>query len=169
MSNARTYRLQGEYLFLASVVIQLGLTPISVFAEIPSGLVVTIWLLTTAALALVAFSNSRPRGLWIMGLGLVLNLVVVAANGAMPVDLGSVGTSEAQVLAAVESLSGDSLHEELTPDSLLPWIADTYAVTMGGHLMGVFSIGDILLSLGAGVAAFEVTRPRDAKKPPASA
>ena len=93
-----------------------------------------------------------------MSIGLVLNLVVVAANWGMPVDLSRVGLSQAQEAETAVALDDDSLHERLDDLTRLPLLADVYPLAFEDNVLGVFSVGDFVLALGAGVAAFEVTR-----------
>lgn len=84
--------------------------------------------------------NWHLPGMLLIGLGLLLNMVVVAANGAMPVDP-----------EAIMALGGDPAalepgkHTLLTSESRLPWLADIWALP---PLRSIISVGDVVLAAG---------------------
>jgi hypothetical protein len=85
--------------------------------------------------------NFRLPGIALAALGLVLNVVVIGANGAMPVD------ADAADSAGIErSLDEAGLkHERMTTHTTLPWLGDVLPMRV---LEEVLSLGDILLALG---------------------
>jgi hypothetical protein len=87
--------------------------------------------------ALFLFGNRRLPGVTLAVGGLLLNVAVIGANGAMPVFEGA---------AEEVSLAGAGpKHEPLTDDTLLPWLADVIPVPVVNEIL---SIGDVLLALG---------------------
>lgn len=84
--------------------------------------------------------NRRLAGILLAGVGLVLNLLVISLNGAMPVS------SEAARVAGGEDFgSADIKHALLNEDTVLPWLADVLPIPRLGF---VLSVGDVLLILG---------------------
>jgi len=87
--------------------------------------------------------NRRVRGLWLLGLGAASNGVTIALNrGTLPASpsaLASVGIEPADGFAN----SGPLAHP------VLPWLGDVFATPGWLPLANVFSIGDVLIALGA--------------------
>lgn len=84
--------------------------------------------------------NRYRRGMPLVALGLVLNAVVIAANGAMPV---SVEALRAAGLTEPESLTGK--HVLAGAGTRLPLLADVIPVR---PLRTVISAGDVVLAAG---------------------
>ena len=79
-------------------------------------------------------ANRRRPGVWLMLLGAALNLAAVVANrGQMP-----------------------SLHRGMTDATPLAWLADRIELPLVRRRQ--FSIGDLLLAVGAGMAAYGMAR-----------
>jgi hypothetical protein len=93
-------------------------------------------------LLLVVLINQRLPGMWIVGVGILMNLTVIALNNGMPV------LPEAFVLAGGEigNLQLDAKHVLLDHSSRLPFLGDI--IPMPGS---VISMGDVLLAVGLGV------------------
>ena len=87
--------------------------------------------------------NRRQRGMALIGLGLLLNAVVMAANGAMPVDPDAVRALGVDTVAIAPGK-----HELLTSQTRLPWLADVLAVP---PIRTVISVGDLVLATGIAV------------------
>lgn len=110
----------------------------------------------TAVLAFVAF-NRRLPGIWLVGLGLFANMVVIAANQAMPVS------QTAARIAGAEFITDDrhvehGLHlrnEVMTEDSVLPWAADVIPVPV---LHFVVSLGDLVIAAGLARLVYRRTK-----------
>jgi hypothetical protein len=89
-------------------------------------------------------ANRRVPGIALIFIGLVLNVVVITANGAMPVSASAARN------AGVEPPGtgvGDVEHELLDDDTNLPWLGDVLSFS---GIPGVFSVGDVVLALGVG-------------------
>jgi hypothetical protein len=129
--------------------------PVSRGQELWYGLHAGILLLSYLALLLMVWVNRRVPGMALLGLGLLLNLVVMLANGGyMPITpetMHRIGYSDQVVQAAV---SGDRL--ALSKDIVLPreqtrlWVlSDVFAIPPPFFLPSAFSLGDVLVMLGA--------------------
>ncbi|MDP9067588.1 MAG: DUF5317 domain-containing protein [Actinomycetota bacterium] len=113
------------------------------------------FLLLMAANALVALFlivNLRVPGMALAGAGLVMNLAVIAVNGAMPV-LPQAAESVGRPITAERS---GLRHEVLDDQTELRWLADAIPVK---PLRTVLSLGDVLLALGLGLFVYRATRP----------
>lgn len=114
----------------------------------PSGLTASgalaVLLVSNLAVACFVLLNLRVAGMWLIGLGLVLNTLVIWTNGAMPV---SAGASEAAGLEAPSATDDDLKHERLGDETVVPWLGDVIPVP---GLKEVLSIGDLALAAGIG-------------------
>ncbi|HEV2754183.1 MAG TPA: DUF5317 domain-containing protein [Actinomycetota bacterium] len=98
-------------------------------------------LASNAAVATWLFANRTLPGLTLAGAGMALNVLVIAANGAMPVLERS-----AEAAGVTRSLEDASLkHEPLDEDTALPWLGDAIPVP---PFKEVLSVGDVVLALG---------------------
>lgn len=90
----------------------------------------------------------RLPGVWLMAVGAVMNLAVIAANDfRMPVVASSAGS-----LVKAGHLGQYTLMDSSTPLSFLgDWIVTPT------WLGGVYSPGDLVIGVGAGVVAFLLT------------
>ncbi len=91
-----------------------------------------------------ALANRHRPGIALLALGAFLNLMVVTANGAMPVShaaLARAGVGD----PFTGTTTRDGLHEELTPDSRLRFLADVIPLRAVRH---VVSPGDLALWAG---------------------
>lgn len=106
--------------------------------------------------------NRNLPGIALIGVGLALNVVVIAANGAMPV---SVSASRTAGVDPPPPGIADVEHERLNDDTKLPWLADVLAIP---NTKEVFSVGDVVLALGVGNLVYRRTtwdkRPRRAAR-----
>jgi hypothetical protein len=99
-----------------------------------------------------ALSNRHIPGLALVGVGIFLNALVIAVNGAMPVS------PDAARAAASTQEVGSIKHEPLTDDTRLAILADRVPIELSGQ---VWSLGDLILVAGIGWMAFALPRRRD--------
>ncbi len=149
--------LRAEYLLPVGLAIQLVGPRIDVGLN-RIALLVLLWLMPAGAMMLAAFLNRRRPGMALMGLGVLLNFIVVSANLGMPVLLqnaivaGAPGTAQ-------EALSESWLHHASSPADRFLVLADVIPVPGPSWHRGMISIGDILLSVGAAVFVFVSSNP----------
>jgi hypothetical protein len=85
-------------------------------------------------------SNRHLPGMWLVGIGLVLNVVVITANSAMPVS------ERALEIAGFESSAEYGIkHEALSDATILPWLGDVIPLP---RTYQIVSLGDIVLGIG---------------------
>lgn len=113
----------------------------------PPGLTATgglaVLLLSNTAVGAFLLLNRRIPGMLLVGLGLLLNTVVITANQAMPVSPSAASVAG---LDAPPSISDDLKHERLDSDTRLGWLGDVIPIP---GVQEVLSLGDIVLALGA--------------------
>lgn len=101
--------------------------------------------LSLALVALFLAGNARLAGVPLIAAGLVANVLVILANGAMPVS-----TAAAERLGISDSrlqLVDDPLHEPLTSATRFAPLADQIPVALPWYPQ-VVSVGDVLVAAG---------------------
>ena len=88
-------------------------------------------------------ANRKLAGMVTIGIGLALNLLVIAANGAMPVS----PTAARIAGAPAPGPHPDIKHERLGRATVLPLLADVIPLPRIGEVM---SVGDVVLAIGIG-------------------
>lgn len=111
--------------------------------------VVLLMLSYVSILGMVAINRKAP-GMWIAGIGILMNFTVIALNRGMPV-----------LPAAVEIAGGSpdpvlsGKHVLLDESTRLPFLGDL--IPLPG---AVISMGDVFLAIGLGVFVEEMSRRR---------
>ncbi|MDQ3951498.1 MAG: DUF5317 domain-containing protein [Actinomycetota bacterium] len=98
-------------------------------------------LASNVAVAVWLVANRTLPGLLLAGAGMALNVLVIGANGGMPV------LEESAERAGVQQSLDDAgiKHERLDDDTVLPWLGDAIPVP---PFKEVLSVGDVVLALG---------------------
>lgn len=119
-----------------------------------------LYIASLAILLYVAWLNRRLPGLGMLALGLVMNALVIFANGgSMPASLDALQMSGVvESPAALEAMrsSNSSIIVEGTP---LWFLGDVFAIPQRFPLSNVFSLGDVLIGVGAVWFLVANTRP----------
>jgi len=130
------------WLLLAGFVVQVGFTVWNPGWLSETGELAVI-IGSNALVALFLMVNLRLPGMLLAAIGLTLNVVVIGANGAMPVSLEA-----ADVAGTDREISDFGIkHEPLDDNTVFPWIADV--IPLPG-LSTLISAGDIFLAAGVG-------------------
>jgi hypothetical protein len=143
LGRLATARIKGGWTIALAVVLQVVI--ISVIPKQMLG-----WRGQTVELAsyvlAVAFLviNRRVPWLWLVGLGGLCNLVAIGANAgvmpASPVALRAVGRVRHP---------GQFMNSTVLSHPHLAWLGDNFSVPRTLPLANVFSVGDVLLAVGA--------------------
>jgi hypothetical protein len=100
-------------------------------------------------------ANRHLPGLWCIGLGAVLNGVTIAVNG------GTMPARPAALRSAGIDLSPDRfVNSGAVVHPHLAFFGDVFAIPAALPLSNVFSIGDVLIVLGTGIAAWRILGTR---------
>jgi hypothetical protein len=117
--------------------------------------------LAYAGLLGVVWVNRHLPGARVMFLGVLLNALVIAANGGrMPVSPAALAAARApdSVIAALAA-GQRPFHFLAGQGARLMWLADVIPIPRCAHVLGgVYSVGDFLLALGFGMAVFFAVR-----------
>jgi hypothetical protein len=123
-------------------------------AQLPT-LWVSVSLLSSQILLLLfCWLNRRLSGTWLLALGLTLNLVVIAANGGLmplsPHTLSRLAPPEVVDSIPLGSRVGNSKDILLMPaDTHFEWLSDRFLLPEGSPYQAAFSLGDVVIALGA--------------------
>jgi len=123
-----------------------------------SGLGVGLVLLSYVPLVVLVLLNRDRPGLWLAGLGVLMNFTVILINGGMPVMAEA--AEVASGFAPGDPIIAESYkHVVLNRDSLLPFLADVIPIRIARYGQ-VLSLGDVLLAVGLGrFIEYELRRP----------
>ena len=100
--------------------------------------------------ALAALANRAVSGAWLIGLGALLNSLVISVNAGMPVD------PEALALSG-KAPPSDGLHVILGPDTRFSFLADVLLLPV---INNIYSVGDVVLAIGGFLMVFRLVRSR---------
>jgi hypothetical protein len=119
------------------------------------GLVGTVALLLMAEAGVLAFCirNWFRRGMALIAIGFTLNVLVILANGGMPVSPDAIAFLGGDPSTAV--IAGK--HHLMTADTILPWLGDVIPVPRPASI--IISVGDIVLVAGMIPFAHDLMTP----------
>lgn len=141
LDRLRRFSVRWPALLVAAVGLRL-------LAPVAGELATAAYVLGFAGIAAAALRNVRLPGMVLIAAGAGLNLLVVAANGAMPVGADALS-------AAAATMPGDRLHMTLTGASRLELLADVIPLA---PVRAVYSVGDVLLAVGGAIVSFRSVR-----------
>jgi hypothetical protein len=147
--------LKGEYLFMPLLAFQLLVPRLATMLGFAPAVALGLWVAAMCGLIALALWNRRWLGLSIAALGIALNVVVIVANGAMPVSLDAIARLDPTLVPQF-----DLVHEQLTSETRFQGLADVIAFPGPKWHRGVASPGDFLLSAGAGIFVFAAMRKK---------
>jgi hypothetical protein len=153
-------KLRAVWLFFLAFGIQVVAFP---FAFLPwttgEDAAKVLWLVSYGCLLAAAALNRRIVGAQIVALGMALNLVAILANGGrMP------ATPDAMAGAGLDF---DVMHNSVaSADPNVPWLVDRFAAPEWVPLTNVYSVGDVVIAIGAFLLVFAATGARIPGLPP---
>jgi hypothetical protein len=138
-------------------------------SKIPTGFVAAGLILSQVLLLVFCWLNRRLPGIWLLALGLALNLLVISANGGlMPISPQTASALlPANVLANLQvgGRFGYGKDILLTTDKTnLVWLADRFLLPSWSPYQVAFSLGDIMIAGGAFWLLFTQGKPLARKK-----
>jgi hypothetical protein len=147
-------RLRAVWLFFVAFGLQVVAFPFGFLPwETGSTPAKVLWLASYGCLLAAAVLNRGVRGVRIVALGLLLNLSAIVANGGlMPVLPGARDASGHSYIAEANSVAD--------PEPILPWLVDRWAAPDWVPLANVFSVGDVVIAVGAFVLVLAASGAR---------
>jgi hypothetical protein len=142
LSRLAKVPLRHAWLVLGALALQTVV--ISILPELPHTAASGIHLLSYAMAAVFLYINRRLPGLWLVGIGGGMNMAAIFANGGtMPA--GEWATRTAGIVAEPGQFE-NSQHLE---GARLLFLGDIFPIPEAWPLSNVFSVGDVVLVIGA--------------------
>jgi hypothetical protein len=147
-------RLRSPWMVFVAMVLQIAVINVLEHA-LPHVVAAWVHVVSYALAAAFLYVNRRISGLWVVACGAALNVAPIVANG------GVMPASPAAVARAGRAEPSDKFaNSAATAHAELAWLGDVFAVPAGYPLANVFSVGDVVLVLGAGVVLHRASGSR---------
>jgi hypothetical protein len=147
-------------LLFAAMAIQIALEYVDFPKDRIDDLGLAILLSSYVLIFAFCYANRSLQGMWIIAIGVALNVLVISLNQGMPASDDVVRRGGRDVHVPIERTVK---HKPESNDDLLPFLGDVFSLP-GDN--AVFSIGDIVLGLGIVDICFEASRkPRRPEAP----
>ncbi|MEN4011002.1 MAG: DUF5317 domain-containing protein [Bellilinea sp.] len=156
--NHRTYqpyRLQYAWLVLAALILQwLAFTFPPTRSVLPDEIASVSLVLSQSILLVFAWFNRKTPGFWLLGAGLILNLVVISLNGGfMPISPETVRwlfpDAPEGAWQIGERLGYGRDVVLAVEQTKLQFLSDHFRTPDNPHYRVAFSAGDVLIAAGA--------------------
>ena len=138
-------RLRAVRLLVAAAAVQIAVATLAPGSGTARGVALGV---TVLLVGLFALGNRRVIGIPLIVAGLLLNVTVVVANGAMPVSLTA--AERAGLDPADLELRADTLREPVTDSTRLRFLGDVVPLALPLRPQ-VVSPGDVLVAAGVGL------------------
>jgi hypothetical protein len=143
--------------WLLPVALGLQVLVITVDPRLPRVLTVGTHLLTYGLAGAFLWRNRRVPGIVVLALGAASNAITIGLNGGtLPASAAAVRAAGLEIDPTVFTNSGVLAHPRLA------WLGDVFAVPSWVPFANVFSVGDVLILVGAGVLVHRTCRRRPA-------
>lgn len=158
LSQLGLVRLRGWWVLFAALLAQILI--IEIVPEANRVVLEGVHLATYAAAGLFVLLNWRIPGLVVIAAGGAMNGVTIALNG------GTLPASKPALKMAGINLSPDEfLNSGVLPDPVLPWLGDIFVWPTPMPFANVYSLGDVVIVLGALYGAHKISGSRLVKNP----
>jgi len=148
-SNLAAFRPRGSWLLWLALAVQVVQFSFFDLGRVDELVHVGTYLLAAAFLAV----NWRVPGVWLVALGGLSNGLTIALNGGtLPARAAALREAGLQVKRT------DFVNSGVMPHARLHWLGDMFAVPRGVPLANVFSVGDVILVVGAFVVVHSLAR-----------
>jgi hypothetical protein len=156
LGNLARVRFRAVWAIFATCAVQLVIMEV-LEKTVAHGILAVVHVLTYALAAVFVVANRKLLAMWVVALGAGLNALAIAANGGvMPATRHAL------------EVAGRPIHAEFDNSTYvahakLAWLGDVFAVPkeVGVQILAnVFSIGDILVVLGATVMLHWICQSR---------
>ena len=142
---------RGVPVLLAALLVQIVI--ISIVPEGNEGVKQAVHIGSYLLVFVFLAANVRVPGVWIIAVGALLNFIAIAANeGVMPADPAALRT------AGLERHEGEFQNSREVENPRLSFLGDRLAIPESWPVSNVFSVGDVLIVLGAAYGMHTVCR-----------
>ena len=139
-----TLRIRAAWLFYVAIGLQVAGYPSGVLPwSIGDSLATGLWLVSYVVLIAAVAVNVRLRGAAVVGLGMFCNLAAVLTNGGHMPARASALRAAGVLYRGVHNNSAVASHPSL------PWLIDRWPVPAWIPMGNVYSVGDVLIAVGA--------------------
>ncbi|MDQ4078199.1 MAG: DUF5317 domain-containing protein [Chloroflexota bacterium] len=139
------------------------------FADTPNALAAAVLIMSQFLLLCFVWLNREQAGAWLLGSGVGLNLLVITLNGG----LMPVAPETLTQLAPHVPVEAWEIGARIDKDVVLPrpatqlwWLSDCLLLPSFLPYRVAFSIGDVLLALGAFQFTWSMGRPAERQRAP---
>ncbi len=154
--NLAEIRLRAWWLLVLGFGLQVASNFLPEDADWSTQVGVGLVLVSFVPLLVLVLLNRDKAGMWLAGIGILMNFTVIALNGGMPVL-----TEAAQVASEYEAEVSfdDYKHVVMDAETWVPSLGDVIPLRLLG-IGTVISLGDVFLAVGLGVfLESELRRP----------
>lgn len=157
-SFSQLFRLpiQSIWLVLVALAIQILLAFVDIPAARLDDLGFGLVMASYAFLLAFCFVNLRVSMMWVIGVGIALNALVIGLNQGMPTRDNEVTTRSGRTIE--EPIERTAKHRPESDDDLLPFLGDRLQVPE--PIDEVISIGDVVIGLGIILVCYQGSRVR---------
>jgi len=144
LTNLADIRVRGWLLLPIGFLLQAAT---ALVPDRSAGLATLMILASYLVLVVLVLANRDRQGMWLAGIGILMNFTVIAINGGMPVL-----AEAAQVASGFTGepvITGNYKHLVLDHTSRLSFLADVIPIRLVGRGQ-VISLGDVFLAVGLG-------------------
>jgi hypothetical protein len=157
-SFSQLFRLpiQSIWMVLVALAIQILLAFVDIPAARLDDLGFGLVMASYAFLLAFCFVNLRISMMWVIGVGIALNALVIGLNQGMPTRDNEVTTRSGRTIA--EPIGRTAKHRPESGDDLLPFLGNRLQVP--APIDEVISIGDVVIGLGIILVCYQGSRAR---------
>jgi len=157
-SFSQLFRLpiQSIWMVLVALAIQILLAFVDIPANRLDDLGFGLVMASYAFLLAFCFVNLRISMMWIIGVGIALNALVIGLNQGMPTRDNEVTTRSGRTIE--EPIERTAKHRPESGDDLLPFLGDRLQVP--APIDEVISIGDVVIGAGIILVCYQGSRVR---------
>ena len=148
--------IQSIWMVLVALAIQILLAFVDIPADRLDDLGFGLVMASYAFLLAFCFVNLRISMMWIIGVGIALNALVIGLNQGMPTRDNEVTTRSGRTIE--EPIERTAKHRPESDDDLLPFLGDKLRVP--DPVDEVISIGDVVIGLGIILVCYQASRVR---------
>ncbi len=153
---------RGDWLVFASLGIQVALFT-NLLPAVSLGVEAALHVLTYVLLLMFLLLNRRIPGFWMVGAGVISNVVVIVANGGyMPVSIEA-WRAIGEAPAAITRTGYFHNNVLTTAHTHLSFLGDVFALPTAVPMASALSVGDMLVVLGMVAFVYRTCSPRPAR------